>query len=883
MFRTRFIFASLVAVVGLIETSRAEDVPVFRIVGSVLDAQDLPVSGVSARFLVDRSADPNDPRSTVFTATSDASGSFEITVGQCHESGRLLLEKDGLATTILDRVPAVTPVLALGALRILPPVEFHGRLVDAAGKAIPGGRVHLSLEPDPALASSRKVVTTISDADGRFALPNLPAAALTFEVDALGFETRCESIDLRDRGSRDRTISMRPAPVLAGRVVDPKGQPVEGARVSRSDGAFPSLFAEIETTTGAGGEFTLPAPRRSDRQQSQPVLVARAAGFPTLRTEIDFGLERQELRLTEGVPATLRLFEGEKVDAEIASIHYSVFTKAGEGWSHQEGEILDGTWTAAAEHPKARRFVLPRGDRARVFAKARDGRVSNSIEIDLHSEVKDGFQIDVSIPALVHLEGSVVGPTGQPVAGILVELGKIGEQAFFPRAERVVRTNADGKFAFDGVPAGAWSARARSEDALSEPIPVRIDDTAKAPLTLKAARAPSAAGSLKINDAIPPHSVGLLALRFQRQGAQGSYIPVASTLAKDGKYRLAPLPLGAFAIEPLRTPEVGDGSWHDFKTTLDAIDPRGSQNQITIVEAGERTLDIQVRREARGFVNGTLSINGVARAGTRLALIRQVRLGAPPVNAIPAITDGFGRFRTRLDGKSLYRVEALVGVMRAGREFEFDPEQDLELDLDLPAGSIHGKFDFGAASAGPFRAVLEGEMSDSEKAIRLANPTNVDDTPWATRAEAVVGESGDFQFPEIQTGRFRIALEDTSRTLARVASAPFEVEAGKQTTLPALAAPRGGVLQVDLLKPDDIEKHPFASLKVTAADGEPALPRTFVGWFVGGTATTDGIPKAKLKVEVIVFGPYVVESPKVVEIDPDAGPLRVQFTVSKKP
>lgn len=883
MLRTRSLFASLVAIAGLTAAASAEELPVFRIVGSVLDANDLPVAGVRARFLVDRAADPSDSKTTIFTATSDASGSFEITVDRCHESGRLLLEKEGLATTVLDRVPAVTPVLALGALRILPPVEFRGRLVDEAGKAISGGRVHLLLEPDPSLATSHDVVTATSDADGRFALPNLPAATLTFEVDALGFASRCESIDLRDRGSRERTIALRQAPALRGRVVDPKGQPVPGARVSRSDGAFPTLFAEIESTADANGEFTLPATRGGDSKQARPALIAQAAGFPSIRTEIDLALERQELRLTDGVPATLRLAEGEADDAEIASIHYSVFTKAGEGWSHQEGEVSDGGWTVAKAGSKARRFVLPRGDRARIFAKAADGRVSNSIEIDLHTEVKDGFQIDVRLPSLARLEGSVVGPTGQPVAGILVELGKIGEQAFFPRAERVVRTGADGKFAFEGVPAGAWSARARSEDALSEPIPVRIDDTAKSPLILKAARAPSASGSLKINDAVPTHPVGLLALRFQRQGAQGSYIPIASTLAKDGKYRLAPLPLGAYAIEPLRTPDVGDGSWHDFKTTLDAIDPRGSQNQITIVEAGERTLDIQVRREARGFVNGTLSINGVARGGTRLAWIRQVRLGAPPVNAIPAITDGFGRFRTRLDGKSLYRVEALVGVMRAGREFEFDPERELELDLDFSAGSIRGKFDFGAASPGPFRAVLEGEMSDNEKAVRSANPTNVDDTPWATRAEAIADENGEFQFPEIQTGRFRVALEDTSRTLARVASAPFEVEAGKETALPVLAAPRGGVLQVDLLKPDDLEKYPFASLKVTAAEGEPALPRTFVGWFVGGTAQTDGIPKAKLKVEVIVFGPYVVDSPKVVEIDPEAGPLRVQFSVSKKP
>jgi Carboxypeptidase regulatory-like domain len=51
-------------------------------------------------------------------------------------------------------------------------------------------------------------------------------------------------------------------PIVSGRVVDPEGRPIEGARVFFSRG--PASYADVSLVTGDNGEYTLAAPTEGE-------------------------------------------------------------------------------------------------------------------------------------------------------------------------------------------------------------------------------------------------------------------------------------------------------------------------------------------------------------------------------------------------------------------------------------------------------------------------------------------------------------------------------------------------------------------------------------------------------------------------------------------
>lgn len=862
-----------ILLLGSTPLARGGDVPVYSVEGFVVDSTGAPIADAEVRFAPDRER----PESTL-TALSDADGSFSIEVPRAGASGRLAIEKEGYATTLLDRVPPLSRRVAVGPLALLRPVTLEGLVTNRDGEPIAGTRITISLDPDELFATRAPVVEVDSGADGSFAIADLPPARVLAQFEARGHAAISEWVDLRGASGGARfEVKLGAREPLRGKVVDETGVPIAGATVERT-GAF--FGAVARATAGDDGRFELAATNAENER-----FVVRARGRAP-QTVDSSRLTSAPITLPFGPRLTVSLEEATGAKAQIVAVHFDVFTKHGEGWKHADGVLrIDD---AVVDAHGAWKAGLPDGDRARVRVVAADGRESSPFDLDLAAPPVDGFTVTATLPPLARVEGRVIGPTGQPVPDVIVEIGAPNEASLHPRAERATRTDAEGRFVLPEVMPGSYSVMANGEDALSNPQLLGVTPAKPpSPLELQASVASSVQGALKVNGAAPGRRLAMLGLRYQRVGAGGQHVATLSTHCDpDGTYRLSPLPRGAVVVAPIRPPEEIDGAWHDFRAWIDALDVKNSPNRTNAMDPGRLHLDVVVDHEPRGVLQGRVVVNGEPRSGARIGIRKrpvQGAMAAPAAATEVVISDSSGRYRAVLDGGGEFEVTLFDAALRAVHTLDFEAGSTAAFDLSVVAGAIAGKIVPALPSSGPIRVALESPITEEEEKIRRANPSNLDDTPWVTRAEAAVEEDGSYRFPEVAAGRYRIALDDLSRTLARVASAPFELTPAGIEVEP-LQAPRASSLLLVLEKDDSVdERLPFASAKIVAAEGERPLDRTFVGWFVGSDATVDGLPPGRVRVELVVFGKWARVAPQEITIDPDAGTQRLTFRVAPAP
>jgi protocatechuate 3,4-dioxygenase beta subunit len=197
---------------------------------------------------------------------------------------------------------------------------FLGRVVDGRGIGLTGARLELLdvLDPPPGLQPGRRpghdlLARTSSGAGGAFRLEvpeslARPRVVPSAGLRPVGFRTRWLRVragghaalvrDVQPDGDGTETdlgtLALEPAAALAGRVTDPDGRPLAGARAvllrSTDVAAVDALLADAEQArSGPGGEFRL-----EDLAAGDAVLAILAEGRPPL-VEHDLVLEPGEL------------------------------------------------------------------------------------------------------------------------------------------------------------------------------------------------------------------------------------------------------------------------------------------------------------------------------------------------------------------------------------------------------------------------------------------------------------------------------------------------------------------------------------------------------------------------------------------------------------
>ncbi len=398
------------------------------VAGSTVDPDGQPVPGALVLVL------PSDPvhaggEERPQQARSDESGrfriegirpgSFEI---RATAAGRQEARLAGLEAEAGRDLQDVEVVLAPGAV-------LSGRVLSPAGQPVPGAEV--SLLPEGATAPSLlSAAAALSDEEGRYRLEGLSPGTHAVRAGHEEYRPALRRLEVR-AGTNALDLTLEPGAAVSGRVVDPRGAPVAGARVVAHPppGETPRGLPDA-ATSGADGSFTLPGLADGVYR-----LLAEREGFARSREGREVVVAGRsvtgiEIELTPG-----GAIAGQLLGLDLAELS-RVQVRTGSG---QTGRVLpDGGYRIDNVEP----------GRQRVVAAMAGGSRQAEGEVDLEPGAAEA-QLDLDFGQGLKLTGRVLRG-GEPVAGEGVLLsGAAG-------AGRWGDTDVDGRFRFEGLDPGRY-------------------------------------------------------------------------------------------------------------------------------------------------------------------------------------------------------------------------------------------------------------------------------------------------------------------------------------------------------------------------------------------------------------------------------------------
>jgi hypothetical protein len=450
--------------------------------GLVVDDSGAPVSAIE---IVYRSSDKNDPTNNTH-ATTDTNGHFHIEIGD--RDGSLGSASPAWITVYEARRKLPDPFDGY-VLVVAPSRSLSGRVVDPQGLPISGAQVRINPGEDPGevedwvssdefeLTSGGLVIEPLrtklalsldrstaghwearSDAAGAFRFDNVPLVA-DFRLVTTRHGYRRDKRSVPTQASDLSIVLAKDRPHIRGRVVDPKGSAVRGARI---------VLGDWVASSGSQGQFEFVL---GERAKGTRIIAAMDGWKPAVQLclaptpdapgawpallELKFREPALSLRgrVVDGAGAPLANMQVRALDyvrlAEILAL-------AGE--HPLDGEQDPGAWLAGgtSKTDADGRFelhgFLPRA--YHLFAV--DPRT-------LASGTSGPFEAgdnDAVIPVIERADtggfaGRVLDPRGQPIVAAQVRLRRTVPRPGNDRPESIdtepVSTDAQGHFAFDNV------------------------------------------------------------------------------------------------------------------------------------------------------------------------------------------------------------------------------------------------------------------------------------------------------------------------------------------------------------------------------------------------------------------------------------------------
>lgn len=320
-------------------------------------------------------------------------------------------------------------------------VRLTGTTFDAESKQ-PLGQVDVTWRPALlAIAPDIASIRTQSDSLGRFMLETPQGVTGFLEAKAPGYSATTEPAN-SDTTTRPFELSLEPASVAQGVVVNPNGSPVAGASIRSQPSDGPAVLTSTDGTfmlqIPAGG-VTLEATSSTGRRAMLRINAAPAR--ETIR-----GIK---MVIDEGSELLGRVIES-STQQPVGNATVRLFSEP------DALEVATGTTNAAGQFHFA---AIPAG-RYSIFAQQGFGARGRTIGVELPSTTEP----IVSLTASASIEGRVSDEAGQPSAGaeVVVTFPKpLGEPSIR------VRTNEDGEFLIEGALASMVTISAKKGELFS--------------------------------------------------------------------------------------------------------------------------------------------------------------------------------------------------------------------------------------------------------------------------------------------------------------------------------------------------------------------------------------------------------------------------------
>lgn len=718
------------------------------------------------------------------------------------------------------RLDPVPPGDEIADLALSASVDLRARVVDAEGRAVADAAVALrhegAWEPGAALAVpalAQRVRGT--DAEGRVVLRHLvPGDSYQVEIEAPGFVRRSvrHTVPIvgREAAPNDEasevTWTLSTGRSVVGRVVDPDGEPVPGARITgRADSN--SRPDDPATTTGEDGRFALGGlpEERAQVAVSARGFVERQWPLPAAETPDDEGndtaIDLGDLALEAGAEVA-----GRVVDTSGRGIANALVV----GHVLPEGRF-DSVLSFRADAEADGRFTLEglptRGRLELSVHVANHGSAERSIDLPA-----DG-PIEIRLEASTRLSGHVVGPDGQRLGGVSVRAVQSGpgggtSSTSFP-------TDAAGEFVYEQARPGRVTLDASTAELYLEE-PVEIDLAPGEPVDGVELRL--VAGGVLEGTVLDADGVGAVgAMVGVRRAVERSTrsSPPATVTDGAGRFRLGGLAPGpAFLVA-----QTADG--------------RTVRREIEI-EPGVRTVEIELPGNLR-LAGVVVAEDGRPLVGLAVGPIGETRDG-PPSLGPTASTDAQGRFELTTPGPVAgFRLEAPGAVARVHHFAEPLTSDRDDLRVELVSGTmLEGRL-----------RVPTNQLGEAHVNAVCARPDRAADAPIGGRplhASASVDAEGRFRIHGLVPCTWSVGAMVGDQQIRRA----VRVDPGMVTV--------------------EVELEPIAGYTITGRvtlDGEPFVDAhlNFVGPESSVSARVDAegrfvaenVPEGEIR--IVIFGP----------------------------
>ena len=372
--------------------------------GRVVSADGMPIEDIRVSIATDRHGTWLSNAGVVAVeAKSDASGRFALEslrdgVYELHFSSPEWMD---VKQHLRSGSSELTVTLQRG-------YRLHGRVIDAGGEAVAGAQLRFQKEAG------------VSDGDGHFDLRGIPTTATgkhTLRASHARYGTASLRVEVPRAEDAPIVLALAPLDQVLGVILDPNGEPVEGA-VVRLDTRGPSgtpiaMGTRRWATSDAEGRFQLAGEAQQLAASSRRTfVVAQHDGFapsfvgPLIPPASDAAWAFVELELERGIA-----LEGSVRDTKgraLAGARVEVRSAIPESDGFRAAFLAPPRrgWTDAGGSYRLEHIAVGLTE-LRVSAPGHAPRIQRR-------EVADGVRIDVVLEAGVSLSGEVVDADGRP-------------------------------------------------------------------------------------------------------------------------------------------------------------------------------------------------------------------------------------------------------------------------------------------------------------------------------------------------------------------------------------------------------------------------------------------------------------------------------------